>query len=125
MSHELGALLLSECVHHSLNTNNRPLFALFLDARSAFDRSIREILVRKLYLLGTSDNRLVYFDNRLKFRKTLWEWDNKVMGPISDQHGVEQGGVPSGDLYTIYNNEQLNSAQESELGIDVHGINIA
>ena len=39
------------------------------------------------------------------------------MGPILDQQGVEQGGVPSGDLYTVYNNEQFDTAQDSGLGV--------
>ena len=41
MSHEMGALLLSEVIQHSINVNNKPLYALFLDARSAFDRALR------------------------------------------------------------------------------------
>ena len=125
MSHEMGALLLSEVIHHSLNVRDKPVFALFLDARSAFDRTIREILVRKLFLLGTTGNRLLYFDNRLKHRKTFCEWDHQVLGPIHDQQGVEQGGVPSGDLYTVYNNEQFDCAQESGLGVPLHDQEVA
>ena len=121
----MGALLLSEVIHHSISIRDKPVFALFLDARSAFDRTIREILVRKLFLLGTTGNRLLYFDNRLKHRKTFCEWDHQVLGPIHDQQGVEQGGVPSGDLYTIYNNEQFDSAQESGLGVPFHDQEVA
>ena len=39
------------------------------------------------------------------------------MGPIDDQCGVEQGGVNSSDFYKVYNNEQLQVAQDSELGV--------
>ena len=101
MSHDLASLLLSEAITFSLYTNMRPLFALFLDARSAFDRTVREILIRLLYLHGTSGDRLLYFNNRLGNRKTFCEWDKKVLGPIHDVQGVEQGGVPSGDLYIV------------------------
>ena len=125
MSHDLASLLLSEAITFSLYINMRPLFALFLDARSAFDRTVREILIRILYLHGTSGNRVLYFDNRLKHRKTFCEWDKKVLGPIQDVQGVEQGGVPSGDLYIAYNNEQLDSAQESGLGINIFGCHIS
>ena len=124
-SHDLAALLLSESISFSIHTNNKPLFALFLDARSAFDRTVREMLVRKLFLHGTTGNRLLFFDNRLKSRKTFCEWDKRILGPIQDLHGVEQGGVPSGDLYIIYNNEQLDTAQDSGLGINLHGIEIS
>ena len=125
MSHEMGALLLSEVIHYSLTVLDKPLFALFLDARSAFDRTIREILIRKLYLLGTTGDRLIYFDNRLKHRQTFCEWDHQILGPIDDQQGVEQGGVPSGDLYTVYNNEQFENAQESGLGVPLHDLKVA
>ena len=124
-SHELGALLLTEVIQHNININNKPVFSLFLDARSAYDKTIREIMVRNLFLLDTDGSRLIYLDNRLKNRKTFCEWDRKVMGPILDEQGVEQGGVPSSDLYGTYNNEQLDSAQESGLGLHYHDIHIA
>ena len=124
MSHEMGALLLSEVIHHFLNVNNKPLYALFVDARSAFDRALREILVRNQFILGTTGDRLLYFDNRLKHRKTFCEWDHQVLGPIHDNQGVEQGGVPSGDLYIVYNNEQFDTAQDSGLGVPLHDLDV-
>ena len=118
MSHELGALLLTESINHSIKENNQPVFCLFLDALSAFDLTIREIIIRKLHLLGTTGHKLLYLDNRLKHRKTFMEWDHKVLGPINDQLGFEQGGISSGDLYTLYNGDQLTTAHEAGLGID-------
>ena len=41
------------------------------------------------------------------------------MGPATDITGFEQGGVNSSDYYKLYNNEQLNSAQESRLGVNI------
>jgi hypothetical protein len=119
MSHELGALLLTESINHSIKDSKTPVFCLFLDARSAFDLTIREIITRKLHFIGTNDHRLVYLDNRLKHRRTFVEWDKKVLGPISDELGFEQGGISSGDLYTIYNADQLSTAQDTGLGIDL------
>ena len=81
-------------------------------------------MIRNLFTLGTDGVRLLYLDNRLKHRKTFCEWDRKFMGPIHDEQGVEQGGVPSGDLYITYNNEQLDVAQESGLGVHVHDLHI-
>ena len=81
-------------------------------------------MIRNLFTLGTDGNRLLYLDNRLKHRKTYCEWDRKVMGPIHDGQGVEQGGVPSGDLYITYNNEQLDVAQESGLGVHLHDLHV-
>ena len=125
MSHELGALLLTETISHSLNNNDEPVFALFIDAKSAFDLTIREIITRKLHLLGTTGDRLLYIDNRLKNRRTFLEWDHKVLGPINDELGFEQGGISSGDLYTIYNAEQLNTANDANLGVDLDGVEVA
>ena len=125
MSHELGALLLTETINHSIKENNKPVFCLFLDARSAFDLTIREIMVRHLYLVGTNGQQLIYIDNRLKHRRTFMEWDRKVLGPIHDELGFEQGGVSSGDFYTIYNSEQLTTAHEANLGVDVGPVQVS
>ena len=62
-SHELAALLLTECVQHSLYSLKRPMFALYLDARSAFDVVLREILIRNLYHANTPGKLLVYINN--------------------------------------------------------------
>ena len=50
MSHELGALLFTETIDHLIKTNDQPVICLLLDARSAFDLTIREIIVRNLFL---------------------------------------------------------------------------
>ena len=53
------------------------------------------------------------------------EWDRKVIGPIEDELGFEQGGISSGDFYTIYNTEQLSTAHEANLGIDVGPVQVS
>ena len=42
-----------------------------------------------------------------------------MMGPASDDTGFEQGGINSSDFYKLYNNSQLITAQEVELGVDI------
>ena len=120
MSHELAALLLTCTVQDSL-LSGKPLFLLLLDAKSAFDRVLREILVRRLFLDTTRDQRILYWDLRLGSRQTFISWDGQLMGPIHDQRGVEQGGPNSSDHYKIYNNEQLREAQNSGLGSSLGG----
>ena len=44
-SHELAALLISEAIQYSLHVKNKPVFFLSLDAQSAFDRCLREIVI--------------------------------------------------------------------------------
>ena len=58
-------------------------------------------------------------DSRLESRLTVYEWDGQKMGPAKDDAGFEQGGINSSDFYKMYNNEQLVTAQSSELGVDV------
>ena len=120
MSHELAALLLTCTVQNSL-LSGKPLFLLLLDAKSAFDRVLREILVRRLFLDTAQDQRILYWDLRLANRLTFCSWDGNLMGPIHDQLGVEQGGPNSSEHYKLYNNEQLAQAQESGLGSTLGG----
>ena len=42
-----------------------------------------------------------------------------MLGPAEDITGFEQGGINSGDFYKLYNNEQLKSAQDSGLGVNI------
>ena len=105
-SHELAALLLTECIGVSLEANKKPVYVLYLDAKSAFDLVIRQLLINKLYHHGIQDEGLLLLDNRLKYRKTVCEWNGQLMGPISDQWGLEQGGKNSSEFYKVYNNDQ-------------------
>ena len=117
-SHELASLLITEAVQHSLFTSKKPVFILFLDARSAFDTVVIQFLIRNLYLMGMSGNSILYINNRLLNRITFCEWEQKLMGPIYDQHGLEQGGCNSSDLYKVYNNDLLKLLQRSEQGVE-------
>ena len=124
-SHEHAGLLLTEAINLTVTVSKKPVFCLYLDAKSAFDRALREILIRRMYLDGTEGSSLLFFEERLKNRRTFIEWDNKVMGPIHDQQGVEQGGPNSSDQYKIYNNEQFNTAQSSRFGVSLGNITIS
>ena len=115
-SHELAALMVTEVIQ-SGKTNNLPVFLLFLDAKSAFDLIVTEYLVRNLYTSGVSGDALLFFNHRLCNRRTFCEWDKTIMGPIHDQHGTEQGGINSSDLYKLYNNELLEVLQSSKQGV--------
>ena len=117
--HELAALLVTEVIQHSVWTLKEPVYLLFKDAKSAFDKVVPEMLIRNLYRAGMDGNTLNFIDNRLRNRLTYIDWDRNIMGPIRDEHGVEQGGINSGDYYKIYSNENLTSAQKSSQGVDL------
>ena len=84
---------------------------------SAYDLALKEFIVNNLYHYGLQDQGLLIIDQRLKNRMTVCEWNKTMMGPIQDECGVEQGGKNSSDFYKVYNNEQLDVAQDSGLGV--------
>ena len=110
MSHELAALLLTCTVQDSLLAG-KPLFLLLLDAKSAFDRVLREILVRRLFLDTTRDQRILYWDLRLSSRQTFISWDGHLLGPIHDQRGVEQG------VQTLPTTKKFTKIRSPETGL--------
>ena len=124
-SHELSALLFTETIQHSLFKNKKPVFALLLDAKSAFDKIVRQCAIRSAYLAGSQDQGLLYLDSRLASRKTYPEWDKTLMGPIHDLLGLEQGGVNSDKIYKLCNNNQLTTAQLSGLGVDCKSVTVS
>ena len=121
-SHELAALLLSETIQFSLFSSKKPLFVLLLDAKSAFDKILSEVIIKNAFLSGSRGQGLLYLADRLANRLTFVEWDKCLMGPILDKLGVEQGGVLSDRLYKLANNEQLSTAQLSQLGVLINNI---
>ena len=116
-SHDLAALTLTETITHSVKSLSRPVYVIYLDARSAFDLALKEFIINNLYEYGVNDQALLLVDQRLKNRRTVCEWNKILMGPIKDECGVEQGGINSSDLYKVYNNEQLSLAQDSQFGV--------
>ena len=118
-SHELAAVLLTEVIQHSIFSLKKPAFILYLDAMSAFDVVLKQLLIRNLFNSGTDGHSLMYLSNRIGNRRTFIDWEGNLMGPINDQCGLEQGGVASSDFYKIYGREQLSSAQQSKLGISL------
>ena len=118
-NHDLASLLVTEVVQHSLHVLRQPVFLLALDAQSAFDRCLRQILICELFKAGLTDDSLLLIDNRLASRTTVYEWNRELMGPAPDETGFEQGGINSSDYYKMYNNEQLETAQASGLGVDL------
>ena len=117
--HELASLIVTEVIQYSLYVSSKPVFILVLDAQSAFDRCLHEILCSELYKAGVGHSAIMYMDSRLANRRTVYEWDGTKMGPSMDVTGFEQGGVNSSDYYKLYNNEQLQFAQNTELGADI------
>lgn len=118
-SHELASLLITEICQYSLYVLDSPVYLLLLDAQSAYDRCLRQILCMELFNAGTIGSPLLLIDKRLAHRSTIYEWNGEMLGPAEDDTGFEQGGINSGEFYKLYNNEQLNTADKSQLGVDI------
>ena len=118
-SHELAAINLIEAINHQIYIRKEPIYLLFLDALSAFNRVIPFHAIKCAYFSNTIDQGLVYLNNRIQNRKTVIQWGQELLGPINDSLGVEQGAIPSDKLYRLINNEQLKVAQSSQLGINM------
>ena len=124
-SHELAALLLTECIEFSQNTLKEPTFVLYLDAASAFDVVQKELLIKSLYSVQELDQSFLYLNNRLSNRQTFVDWNGNLMGPIRDEQGLEQGGTNSSDHYKIFCHEQLLIAQRSGLGVPMGEVTVS
>ena len=72
-SHNLAAGMLNEAIQHPLFALPQPIFILYLDAQSAFDVVLRELLVRNLFNCNTSGHSLLYISNRLGNRRNYTE----------------------------------------------------
>ena len=106
-------------IQYSLYIKDQPIYLLVLDAQSAYDRCLRQVLCTELFITGVSGSALLLLSNRLENRSTVYQWDGQMLGPARDDTGFEQGGINSGDFYKLYNNEQLKNAQRSALGVDI------
>ena len=95
----------------------RPLYALFLDAKSCFDRVRAQNVIKKAFCTGTANQSLYIINNRLTNRSSYIKFNTDVIGPINDTQGVEQGGLLSDRLFRLVGNDQLLVAQISELGV--------
>ena len=79
-------------IQYSLYVADKPIYLLALDAQSAFDRCLRQVLCTELYATGMDRAAIKLIDNRLKNRQTVYQWSGEMIGPSKDITGFEQGG---------------------------------
>ena len=58
-SHELAALLVTELTQYSLHVSDQPVYLLVLDAQSAYDRCLRQVLCTELFMSGVTGSALL------------------------------------------------------------------
>ena len=121
--------MLTEAIIFSTKVLRSPLWCLFVDKQAAFDMVMKQhILPAALSAAGGpghADKSLVYLANRLSNRRTFFEFDSVLMGPILDSVGAEQGGILSSDEFQLVNSEELKVTNDSLLGLDMGGVHVA
>ena len=123
-SHELAVLLLTEAVRYATVTLKSPLWAILLNKEATFDSALKEHIIPaacNAMATGSSvvDQSLVGLLNRLSNRFTYLQYDKDLMGPIKDEAGVEQGGIPSGEEFQLMTNFELDALNTCGLGFDM------
>ena len=68
---------------------------------------------------GTPSQAIAYFAARLASRSTLVSVMGRVLGPICDRRGVEQGGIPSNRLFQLITDPELKTLNSLGLGVKV------
>ncbi|XP_021377157.1 uncharacterized protein LOC110465561 [Mizuhopecten yessoensis] len=97
----------------------KDVFAIYLDAKSAFDVVNHNSLLRKLFLAGV-DGKSWKVIQDLHFRTTSCvKWDGQLSDSFQILQGVRQGGLLSTELYKVYVNDLLNCIQSTGLGIKI------
>ena len=119
-SHDLTSLQVTELIGYSNNVLNRPLHAIFLDAKSCFDRFCAQNVIKNAFCTGTTGHSLNIINNRLTNRSSYIKYNNDVIGPINDTQGVEQGGLLSDRLFRLVGNDQILFTQISKLGVPLY-----
>ena len=101
----------------------RPLYACFVDFRSAFDKVNRHTLMYKMLEQGIRGNFFNVVKSMFDKAKCRVKWGNALAEIFRNMHGVLQGGVISPTLFKIFL-EDLCLYLDPENGIMVHNVRV-
>ena len=102
----------------------RPLYACFVDFRSAFDKVNRHALMYKMLEQGIRGNFFNVVKSMFDKAKSRVKWGNALGEIFRNMHGVLQGGVISPTLFKIFL-EDLCLYLDPENGIMVHNVRVS
>ena len=82
--------------------NGRPLYACFVDFKSAFDFVNRSALLFKLYSNGVQGKFLQTLKSMFQNAQSRVKWGGKIGELFENAYGVLQGGVLSPTLFKLF-----------------------
>ena len=124
-SSPLNAAFLVEEFYRESKNLNKPVYIAFLDAKSAFDVVVREILMRKVYLYGISPASWQLIDDLHLNSYSTINWNGEASEKFEVIQGVKQGGLLSADLYKVYSNDLFDTLDQCGVGGRIGDIRIA
>ena len=93
--------ILLENIAKSVRTSDRPLYAVFVDYRAAFDMAPRAIIVGKLAAAGVSGKMLALIRETLQEGMVTIEDGVSELPPVLQTNGVVQGDNASPLLFSV------------------------
>ncbi|CAC5404576.1 unnamed protein product [Mytilus coruscus] len=120
----LNAAIIFEEIYREYTDCNSPFYIALLDAKSAFDVVIINMLMRKLFLLDIDPATWSLIDELHKNTSCSIKWKNQLSQEFKVYQGVKQGGLLSADLYKLYIEDLLSLYENSTLGCKIGNINI-
>ena len=103
--------------------NRRPLYACFVDFKSAFDFVNRSALLSKLYSNGVQGKFLQTLKSMFQNARSKVKWGGKIGELFENAYGVLQGGVLSPTLFRLFLDDMTGYLNRNN-GVGIGNINI-
>ena len=115
-SSPMNSSLIMEKVVRDRKDRGQPVFAAFLDVKSAFDVVPHDSLLRRLYHAGVEGRTWSLTHSLHSQAQSVVKWQGNYSQPLEVKQGVRQGGILSTDLFKVHGNPLLDRIQESGRG---------
>ena len=119
----IAAFLVEEFYRESKDLE-KPVYIAFLDAKSAFDVVVNEILMRKVYLSGVKPSTWRLINEIHIDSHSAINWNGNVSRKFEIKQGVKQGGLLSADLFKVYSNDTFETLINTNVGGTIGDINV-
>ena len=115
-SSPMNCSLIMEEVVRDRKDRGQPVFAAFLDVKSAFDVVPHDSLLRRLYHAGVEGRTWSLIHSLHSQAQSVVKWQGNYSQLLEVKQGVRQGGILSTDLFKVHGNPLLDRIQESGRG---------